>query len=519
MDIQRDKTTGKYWTKSVDGWREVPAHVAETSAVDAALINTGEMLTNTGRRVYNTATGLLNRIPGVDIESSYQSPEDAAAVDALNQSRPGAAMAGDMLPYLATAPLGVGYMAARGLVPGASYATGLGAGTGALFEGSEGILPGAVGGLGGDLVGRVLGRAVNAVRGARNQAPTTPMAAQYARTGGRLTPASRTGDEGLQIVEAQLQSNPISSNTLKQIGNENQENLNRLVIDALDMGDDITLDSAGMDLLDRRLGDQFTNLGYSVEEVPLTGATLREISEIAPSVRHLQFKELDDAINIGRRSVEQGGYRPITQGDPGRMLVDPDFPDVTLTGEQAMAVRSEISSALNNAKTAAEILRFGRLLDRFDQQFQSSAGDGAAAIYSDLRNKYQLLQTIKQGNTVSGDGDVSAALLRNRLKNTYGNSYPQRLGEQSDAAARMAQNVEAVTSKQMTVPFGRSGTPERQGLNPMEYVQGIFGNQYLNSGDELSGIFSGLMEPASNPIQRTLLRAGGAGLLNQYVNE
>lgn len=515
-DLLYNEKTGQYGRMTDSGKIQiVPDYAAETGEIDAALINAGETIANVPRHLGNMGKGLLNLMGG-DFEYDQPDMDTARYMDALQQESPVASTVGDILPYLATAPLGMTAAATKGILPNLGIATGIGAGTGALFEGAEGILPGAIGGLGGDLFGRALGRAWNGVMGARKAAPTTKMAQLYEDTGGKLTPGARTGDQGLQIIDQKLQTNAMTSGAMQKVGKENQENLNNLVIRALDQGDDITLDPGGLQILDERIGRQFQELGDLIPPTRITGRTIQEIDEIAPSVKHLQFAELDDAIKTGRRSIDAGDYRPQTRGAPGMRVTEPEYPDAVLTGEQLMAVRSEITSALDNAKTAAETRRFGRLLDRVDEQIGENAGEEANAIYTSLRDKFRLKETLKSGQLLSGEGDVSQKLLRNRLQQTYGSSYPQVLSGQSEAAGRLAENVRAGTSKEMTAPFGRPGTAESLPFSPSGLAQGLLGKAYMNSGGRAAGVISGLSNRSpGSPVG--IMRALGEGTFNEAL--
>ena len=487
-DLMYSKSQDKYYRRNDMGdLIEVPKYAAEKSSLESALIATGETLTKGARNIGNFFGGDFMADPAED-----------QAMRELREINPVATTVGDMLPSLATAPISFG----GGLVANLAGQAGLGALEGAVFGGDlQSAMTGSIGGIGGEIAGRVLGRAVNAYSGARQGVDhVTDAARQYMETGGVLTPAQRTGNNSLQNIEAALESGQLSGRHFANIATANQDNLNNLVIKALGIEGVEDLTGSGLAMADKALADQFSDLATQAGSIELTQDVLNQLNRLAPKADLID----DTALSQFLRQVGE-------VGEDG-LKINPD--SLVLPGNTIAEIRTELTSRIANSKSAAETKALGKLMDRLDDEIAQQAGEDVADAYHKLRKQYELLQTIKVGDTVR-DGDVSMSQLRNRLKQHYGSSYEQRLSEISPEMGAMAQNVAAGTNRQMTPNFGRSGTAEHSGslFNPMNYLEEMAAKSYLQSPGRFTGAVGGSQVPLSEtmPLIDAYIRRATAG--------
>ena len=474
-ELLYSKSQDKYYRQNDLGQMvEVPKYAAEKGAFESAMIATGETLTKGAQNVVNFFGG-----------DWHQSPEEAQAMSQLREVNPVSTTVGDMLPSLATAPISFG----GGVVANLAGQAALGAAEGAILGGDmKSAVTGAAGGMGGEIVGRVLGRAVNAASGAMHGTDeATDVAKRYMETGGVLTPGQKTGNNMLTNVEAALESGQLSGGHFANIAEANQDNLNKLVIDALGIEGVEDLTGSGLAMADKALADQFSDLASQAGNIELTQDILNQLNRLAPKADLIE----DSALRKFLRNVGQV--------DEAGKAINPD--SLVLRGNTIAEIRTELTSRIANSKSAAETKALGKLMDRLDDEIAQQAGEDVADAYHATRKKYELLQTIKTGDTIR-DGDVSMKGLRNRLKQHYGSSYEQRLSEISPEMGMMAQNVAAGTNKQMTPNFGRSGTAERSGslFNPMNWLEEAAAQQYLKS----PGAFTGALGGSTVPLQETM---------------
>ena len=480
-DLMYSRSQDKYYRQNDLGeYIEVPKYQAEKGALEAGLIATGETLAN----VWDWAAPESMQI-GVN------EPANKQAMQGLRELNPVATTVGDVLPSLATAPLGMGIGAAGAL--GRSYSLGSGLmgqlGNQALIgAGSEYVLSGgdvgaagmgAAGGVMGDVAGRVMGRAYNAAKGFIGGADeVSPMAQRYMETGGEVLPSQRTPSRGLDIIEKQLESGTYSGELFADVGVRNQENLNQLAVDALGINGVDDLSQTGLELADQKLGDLFSDIARDIGSINVDAGAMKEFADLAPGMKYIKSPEL-------KRFMAQLGE----EGAPEA---------IDLPANKIMQIRTELTSQIAHSKSASKTQALGDALDLLDDLIVEQSGKEVGQAYQQARKKYELLQVLKTGNVVK-EGDVSQSLLRNKLKQHYGSSFENKMREIDPNMGMLAQNVAAGTSKDFSVPFGRSGTAERSGsiFNPVGLAEREIAREYLRNPQGMGGFFGGLATPGS----------------------
>jgi len=484
MDIYHSESLGGYFTVDENGeMQPVPAHIAETTNTQAMLAQTGENYA----RAANRLTSFLD-------EPAYedQLATSGGAMEELRENFPWMSAAGNVL---GAAPLAV----MGGSLP---LQTMYGAVEGALTQQDpvKGGIEGAAGTILGDLAGRVLGKAMNAVRGLRTPQEPGPMARQFAETGGHLTPGQRTGDKTGDIIEARIQSDPYSADFMNEIGDMNQENVNQLALEALDIEGVTDLTQEGIMLADQQLSRQFREVGQNLDPMTMNSNYLQDIKEVAPKIRHIRDPELQRALS----SLGEEG---------GAMYED-------LPGSTWMKLRTELTDVTNTSDSSALTNRAGDLINQLDDMVLNNRPDQAVE-YLRTRKQFELLATMKGGNTVK-DGNVNPRLLANKLKQHYGASYAPKMEEINPRMGPLARNVQAGTSTEMTPQFGRSGTAERSGAAGLlsSIVKRPAYSAYMSRGDNVLGFLQGMKqnsmggtpaEQAAKERARRLLMTIGRG--------
>jgi hypothetical protein len=465
-DLMYSRSQDKYYRQNDLGeYIEVPKYQAEKGAVESAMIATGE-----------TLGGVWDWLAPESMQIGVNDPTNKQAMQGLRELNPVATTVGDVLPSLATAPVTFG----GGLIGNLAGQAALGAGTEYLLSGGDGkaAAMGAVGGIGGEIAGRIIGRATNAAKGFfQGTDDISAQAARYMETGGEVLPSQRYETKGLDIIEKQLESGTYSGELFSDVAKRNQENLNELAVNALGIKGVTDLTQTGLELADETLGQMFSDVASDIGTISVSREAIKDFADLAPGMKYIKSPEL-------KQFMAQ-------MGEEGA----PDVID--LPANKLMQIRTELTSQIAHSKSASKTQALGDALDQLDDLIAGQAGKEAGDAYQALRKKYELLQVLKSGNVVR-EGDVSQNLLRNKLKTHYGSSFENKMGRIDPNMGMLAQNVAAGTSKDFTVPFGRSGTAERSGgLNPMGIAQRMVAEQYLKNPAGAAGFFGGLLTPGS----------------------
>jgi hypothetical protein len=501
-DLMYSKSQDKYYRQNDLGeFIEVPKYIAEKSAGESAMIAAGE-----------TMAGVWDWLAPESMQIGVNEPTNKMAMQGLREQNPIATTVGDVLPSLATAPVTFG----SGLIGNLAGQAALGAGTEYLLSGGDGRAAayGALGGFGGEIAGRIMGRAYNAVKGAmRGADELSGDALRYVESGGEVYPSQRFEGRGLTNIESTLKAGTFSGEPFEDIAIRNQQNLNDLAVNALNLKGVTDLSQSGFVKAEEAIAQEFQDVASKIGRIDLDMEMIDDFKKIAPDIKWIDSPELDQAFALQKEAAKEGSQ-----------AIAPDV--VNLPANQLMQIRTELTGQLATETSPTKIAKIGEYLDYVDNVIEGQASKEAANAYQSARKKYELLSVMKKGNVVK-EGDVSMNLLRNALKNHYGNAFELKMGDISPEMGMLAQNVSAGTSKSFQAPFGRPGTAEASQslLSPKRLYERPLADWYLKNPERALGFVGGLNTPASkmSPVfdrfARGLMSGSFRGLGRDYTEE
>lgn len=249
--------------------QEAPDYVQEQGVFDSTMIGAGKTLTDLGRGAQKLYYGATDDKQALG-ELKAKADEEQGWYDQLANENPWSTMAGEMLPYLATAPLSGGLMTQAGV---GAVGEGLRYGKN---QGAQGIMGGAMS-MGGYGVGRMAPRIMGAIKGAAqsNKQALRSLTEGQQRLVGRadelgykLKPGQRLQSKPLQQIERSAESMPFTSGLTEGMEKENQALLNRLALESIgEVGEDIRGNSFA-NAADR-IGDVYDNSAKSIGVIDL----------------------------------------------------------------------------------------------------------------------------------------------------------------------------------------------------------------------------------------------------------
>lgn len=401
MPIGYSPSRGKYYDSETG--EEVNAAAAETSPWEAALIGFGKTASNMASNI-----GLIDPI------------EDTGQMDQLRKVNPISTMVGEAAPYMAPVPGGLA----------AQVAAGGGLGYLGREGGSTGVGETLMGGAGGGL-GHMAGRVADKIMGVK--AMNTPMsdtAKAYVDTGGTVTPGMAwdgvAGDLA-KSVESSVGSKVGGSAAYSGVKKANQENTNKLALEALGLGDKgfKTLGDDAINAAYDAIGDQFDKVAKAIPDVQLDDA-------LSADLRVHLGKSARLADSLQKKGVK--GF----DGDGA----------ITANGEGLMDMRSRMLK--RNKTPSQDSPIYEDIIESIDDAMVSASPKGLKADYADARGKYRLLKAVEP--SVNTDGNVLSGRLSNRLRDW-------RVDEGD--IGKLRTNVRADSSQALGVPYGNSGTAQR----------------------------------------------------------
>ena len=475
----------------------------ETGPFEAAMVGAGETLTNIGRTLDPSRTGA---------EVAAVRAEDEAVLAPMQAERPISTGVGAALPFLATAPIGMGIggpalTGARALAEQAA----IGAGLGAL----EGGAPGALIGAGSSAAGFGLGKIAQRVLGARHAArgrlgddildtvdqaddivaggaaagraapgpartltkaqrraqafqgidePRAPPGAavgaaragvhdvrvgQADSLGFELTTGERLNSDTLRQVEAGFRSSPFAPAKLRDVKASNQTNLNRHWGKAIGVGEVDNITDDVMGEAVERAGEKFTEAAEAVK-----GGKLG-VSRLAAEVEAIRVEAGRGASIMQDMEVNKllGEVEQWAQG-PGKRVAARDF----------MAARSNLNKQMRDASAQgkgvlAEAMQ--DVIEAMDRTFEGAAGAEAAAIYKGARENWRFITALERGQTLNtATGNVNARTAGSSLKRVFKQEAGR--GGVEDLSNAGAETIEATqVANYFGEIVGDSGTATR----------------------------------------------------------
>ena len=419
-----------YWVPVGDGdeWEQVPETAHDTTGFEAAMVGTGKVLTDWKR-------GLSGLFGDSDAAAAEQAEADELFAP-LAKAQPGATMAGQALPYLATAPLGGSAAAAGRFGSTVAGQAGLAGGMGfALNEGNvgerlqSGLMEGTMG-AGGAFAGNMAGRLLNSMTDIYAGA-----AAGVKRAGGQVTPGQALDSPLLKRAEATLQS----TGAFDEMGQANQTVLNRKAAAALGQsGSDLT--PAGLGQAADDIGGRMNAALDTVDMIQVEPELLARVNKIGAASPFAELPELAEGAT-------------------------------ELTGKQYQQMRRQISDIVRSeAKTAsptANKMQYAQsTLEGLDDAFTEAASPGAAEALRTAREQWRNLVAMEKGIAVTSDGQVNAKSMNNALKSIYGSTKTRgKTGRLANPETEdLFKTMEAFSGRGVAPIVGDSGTATRAGL-------------------------------------------------------
>jgi hypothetical protein len=467
-EVRFDADAREYWVREDGGeWDVIPETAYNTSGLDAALIGAGKTFTDFSRGVRDLFGS----------ETAAAEQQEADQLFAPLQEHQGLATGvGQALPYLATAPLGGASILGQGALAG---------GMGAVRQVGDiedrlktGGIEGALG-AGGAMVGNMLGRTVNSIRGVYQSKAIE----QAAKGGMRITPGQATGSKMLQRAEAPMQS----AGMLDPLRDANQELIQGQVSKALGQ--------QAVDLSEAGLGRTADDIG----------------AKFAAGL------DIPSPVDVGEEAIKR--LRNITQDSP---FIEFPANVQTMTGKQYGQVRSQLAAvaraeAKSAMKTPGKLEYVGETIEQFDEAFLARANPDQAALLKQAREQWRNLMAVERGQALTPDGYVNPKSLRSAINQTWGKtSRRAKYGRVSPETQAMMEGASSQSSRELSSVVGDSGTASRLGLGlGVPALAG--GAAYAMDGDSSSATAAALMAfLASKGYARggNLLAGQASGLLS-----
>lgn len=353
------------------------------------LIGAGKTLTDLGRgaqKLYYGATGNEEELSNLSDRAS----REQGFYDELTQERPWATLGGEMLPYLATAPLSGGWLT-QGAIGGVGE--GLRYGTNQAGQGAMGMAM-SMGGYG---VGRAAPRVMGAIRGVAKSNKEAMRALTEGQKrlvnradelGYQLTPGQRLQSKPLQQIERSAESMPFTSGLTEGMEKENQALLNRLALDSIgEVGEEV----------------RGTHFARAADRI---GKVYSDVAKDIPSI-NLNKQSLTNLVD--GMSVEGESYiaRYIKKY--------PSLADGKLTGSEFNKLSSKVEKDIRGAFTSNPAIA-DDLID-LKNHLHASLAKASPESKEALKvagKQWKNLKALEQGNSVT-KGNVNPRTLSSKL--------------------------------------------------------------------------------------------------------
>jgi hypothetical protein len=399
-------------------------------------------------------------------------------------------MVGQALPGAATA-----IISAPSVVGGLITSTGIGALESALDYGEPGTFAqrgaaGALGGALGEVGGRMIGRVWNMARGLADDlsaavtgrgAAANPAAQAYEDLGGSTLAYQRMeqGTRPQRLAErvtrgAEASANPPS--VLREAFEANDALHNAAAIEAVGLnpdqyrvlGRDFTRDA--LDRFNQEFSD-VAQVAAGAGDIVLDDVSAKKIAKLP------EIKEL----------IELGEFQGLAEGK--------------ISGQEWMTAREAITEAASNrfanGRSKAGERLYG-IVDDLDAQIGRYVPEDYLPQYARLREQYRVFKTLEAPNVIGNDGNVNVRSLRRRLDST-GSGFGRTAtggGETTNTeTSRLIELMQTADNPEFKA-FSSSGTAENLAVNNL-LSEGAVAARDLAGGDPRSmlGLGGKLMAP------------------------
>lgn len=356
---------------------------------ETMMIGAGKTLTDIGRgaqKLYHSALGNNDELE----ELQAMQRKEQGYYDELSQARPFSTMGGEILPYLATAPLSGGLLTQMGI--GA-------AGEGIRYSDNQGAssIMGGVMSVGGYGVGKMAPRVMGAIRGVAqsNEKALRALTKGQQRLVQRaddlnfkLKPGQKLQSKPLQQIERSADSMPFTSGLTEGMEKDNQALLNRLALESIgEVGDDIR-------------GSQFANAADRIGKV---------YDDVAKNVGEIDIGQENLANLFDDMSVD--GEKFVSN----YVKKYPNLASGKLTGKEFNKLSSKVEKDIRGAYTTNPAVADD--LIEFKGALHSALAKASPKDKEALRvagKQWRNLKALEAGNSVT-KGNVNPRSLSSRL--------------------------------------------------------------------------------------------------------
>ena len=349
MALFEDSATGKIYSVDSEGRRtEVNRAALETTQLERIGIGAGRILDEGIRGAQNIFANAVGD-DALARRLAEESAENNRLYGGLSAAFPVSTGIGEILPALATIPLG------GGLLTQAAIGTAIG---GIQYDadpsqqGLNALTEGALSGVGYG-VGNLAGRVINGITRAGRVTTATPEAQRLIDAGGVVTPGQRAGSTGLRQFEASIEKFPGGGTFFQGLRDTNIKNANRVVGKAIGATDEVMANSGGkisdevLQQADDQLADFYSRFSAGGQPMRLSDDMTERL------LRNPEIKELQ----------RLGALENLENG-------------VIESGRDILAVRKTLTGLIGDAtgKKSGQFEFLQEMLNNFDQQISRNLG-------------------------------------------------------------------------------------------------------------------------------------------------
>ena len=437
------------------------------------LVGTGKAFTDIGRggqALWEKTKGRFGELDEERMAELRADEEEAARLYApLQEAAPVATFAGEMLPYLATAPIGGGGLTAAALRGGQGAMKKLAAGAGI-----EGLIGGTQAALGSpiDDQGEAFGWGAtisagipilgNALRHMGNRAVDAYQLAKQADVDRiPLSPGQRLGSEGLTKLEENVAKIPGMGSAFRGIDDAQQKGINRLALESIG--------ETGEELSGGVLREARENIGKRFEDA---------IGRNEAFNYDTKFKKLlRDVKTEWKGSVGKGAGTDVPLKAADDILQKIKDSRGMLSARRYQEISSDLSDLLDSGIRGKEKRMVRKIKTGLDDMMERNLGGEKLTKFREARKQWRNLNDIKNSldEVDLESGNISPLKLYNRLRR----KDPERLGTAMDPltrAARFGKRLKPLvpnpgSAAALMVPASIGGAYTLGGGDPVQALQ------------------------------------------------
>ena len=403
--------------------REAEQRISQRKALEQVARETGvgeAILVGAGREMSKLGAGTADLVDIALEKAGSNSATDRRSARANEQSgqdelysyiekeSPWATGGGQVLPYLATAPLGVtskGVQTATHLAAPTNILNSIanigkigvregaiGAAEGAAhydMSAGEGALWGAGGGLLGNRLGKVMGGA------SKELSPELQRIVDFGQANGIfMPPGMRTGDLGLQQMDSALRTHHTTANKMGDLLDNSKRAENRILSQELG-GSPADYMSADY------LADQRTRIGNTMDELVENSSGKLDEESAFRATNIIEDYKATNPDQTSKAILDNFENKIYEYASEGRELTGKEFQDFTKRLNKAAT--SQYTSASGDRDLANALSKISNI---FNDSMGSGMDPNALSKWKDARRQYALLNEVEKVRDVRGYVDM-----------------------------------------------------------------------------------------------------------------